>query len=300
MLAIAGCGDWTGLHGPERQIAVMKNNVEQKPPRLGDTDLSQNISARTYEKKLARLQNKLMRIQQAYLLSGRSGVIVFEGWDAAGKGGTIRRLSMALDPRSFKVWPIGPPRNYYVQRHFLLRFMERLPPKGAITAFDRSWYGRVLVERVEGLTREERWRAGYQEINDFERMITDDGVRLVKLFFHISPEEQLSRFEQRLRDPLKRWKLSYEDFRNRRRWGEYTEAIDEMFAKTSTSNSPWIVIPANDKKHARIAALNAIAKCFSRNVKLSPPILDQSVLDEALDHFELDAELVRNLSGRTD
>jgi polyphosphate kinase 2 (PPK2 family) len=278
----------------------MKSTLEQKPPRLQDADLSQSISARSYEKKLARLQNKLMKIQQAYLLSGRSGVIVFEGWDAAGKGGTIRRLSMALDPRSFKVWPIGPPRNYYVQRHFLLRFMERLPPKGAITAFDRSWYGRVLVERVEGLTPQERWRAAYQEINDFERMITDDGVRLVKLFFHISPDEQLSRFEQRLRDPLKRWKLSYEDFRNRRRWSEYTEAIDEMFARTSTPNSPWIVIPANDKKHARIAALSAIAKCLGRNVKLSPPMLDQSVLEEALEHFELDADLVKNLSGRTD
>jgi len=131
-------------------------------------------------------------------------------------------------------------------------------------------------------------------------MITDDGNRLIKLFFHISPEEQLSRFEKRLRDPLKRWKLSYEDFRNRSRWDEYVEAIDEMFARTSTRKNPWILIPANDKKYARIAALEAIADCLGRDVDLSPPTLDQNVLSEALNHFDLDSDLVKNLSGRTD
>ncbi|GKX35545.1 MAG: hypothetical protein MnENMB40S_31630 [Rhizobiaceae bacterium MnEN-MB40S] len=271
-----------------------------KAPRLKDVDLSQTISTTAYEKKLATLQRTLMQIQQAYLLSGRSGVIVFEGWDAAGKGGAIRRLSTALDPRSFKVWPIGAPRNYYAQRHFLLRFMERLPPSGAITVFDRSWYGRVLVERVEELTPPERWRAGYREINDFERMITDDGVRLVKLFFHISPEEQLQRFERRLRDPLKRWKLTYEDFRNRNRWDDYEEAIDEMFAKTSTRTSPWTVIPANSKKYARITALETIVKAFRRGVELKPPAVQESVLTEARDHLDLDDELVASLSGRTE
>ena len=154
-------------------------------------------------------------------MSGRSAVIVFEGWDAAGKGGTIRRTSAALDPRSFKVWPIGPPRNYYLARLYLLRFMGVLRPVGAITAFDRSWYGRVLVERVEKLIPTRRWKAAYREITEFERMMTDDGTRLVKLFFHISPEEQLRRFEARLHDPMKRWKLSFEDFRNRRHWDDY-------------------------------------------------------------------------------
>ncbi|MEO4043170.1 polyphosphate kinase [Hoeflea sp. CAU 1731] len=271
-----------------------------KAPRLKDVDLSQTISTTAYEKKLAKLQRTLMQIQQAYLLSGRSGVIVFEGWDAAGKGGAIRRLSTALDPRSFKVWPIGAPRNYYAQRHFLLRFMERLPPSGAITVFDRSWYGRVLVERVEELTPPDRWRAGYREINDFERMIVDDGVRLVKLFFHISPEEQLLRFEKRLRDPLKRWKLTYEDFRNRNRWSDYQEAIDEMFAKTSTRTSPWTVIPANCKKYARITALETIVKAFRRDVELTPPAVQENVLSEARDHLDLDDELVASLSGRTE
>ena len=214
--------------------------------------------ARRLREELARLQLTLTAIQQAYLLSGRSAVIVFEGWDAAGKGGTIRRTSAAFDPRSFKVWPIGPPRNYYLARLYLLRFMERLPPAGAITAFDRSWYGRVLVERVEKLIPEPRWKAAYREINEFERMITDDGTRLVKLFFHITAEEQLRRFEARLHDPMKRWKLSFEDFRNRRHWDDYVEATEEMLARTSTSNAPWCVVPAEDKKYGRIAALTEV------------------------------------------
>ena len=278
----------------------MVKNKRDKPLRLRNADMTLKMSAKTYDRKLAQLQHKLSQIQQAYLFSGQSGVIVFEGWDAAGKGGTIRRISAALDPRSFKVWPIGAPRNYYLQRHFLLRFMERLPPNGAITAFDRSWYGRVLVERVEELAPPDRWKAAYKEINDFERMITDDGTRLVKLFFHITPEEQLARFEERLKNPMKRWKLSYEDFRNRRRWDDYAEAADEMFEKTSTRNSPWTLIPANNKKHARIAAMEAIVKCFGRGTPLSPPVLDERVVNEARAHFDLDSSMVERLVGRTE
>ncbi|WP_421852363.1 polyphosphate kinase 2 family protein [Oricola sp.] len=269
-------------------------------PRLSDIDLTKRIKATEYEAKLEKLQQKLTRIQQAYLFAGRSAVLVFEGWDAAGKGGTIRRISAALDPRSFKVWPIGAPRRYYLDRQYFLRFMERLPPRGAITTFDRSWYGRVLVERIEELTPEKRWRAGYREINDFERMIVDDGTRIVKLFFHISPDEQLRRFESRLNDPLKRWKLSYEDFRNRNRWDDYAKAIDEMFEKTSTKDAPWTVIPANDKKFARIAAMTAITKCLSKGVDLSPPALDTTVIDAASEHFDMTPSLVESLAGRTD
>lgn len=274
--------------------------ARHEAPRLADADLSRKIDTAEYERKLLKLQAKLARVQQAYLGSGRKGVIVFEGWDAAGKGGTIRRLSAALDPRSFKVWPIGAPRNYYLQRHHLLRFMERLPPSGAISAFDRSWYGRVLVERVEALTPAERWRAGYREIVDFERMLIDDGIRLVKLFFHISPEEQLRRFEQRLHDPLKRWKLSYEDFRNRAKWTEYAEAIDEMFARTSTRAAPWELIPAEDKRHGRIAALERIVEGLGHGVPLDPPALSDDVIAAALQHFDLQPELVMSLKGRTE
>jgi polyphosphate kinase 2 (PPK2 family) len=271
-----------------------------KTPRLDDADLSQHLGRSAYERKLEKQQRLLTRIQQAYLFSGKSAVIIFEGWDAAGKGGTIRRISAALDPRSFKVWPIGAPRRYYLERHFLLRFMERMPPNGAVTIFDRSWYGRVLVERVEKLTPEKRWRNAYKEINDFERMLTDDDTRLVKLFFHISPEEQLARFEERLRNPLKRWKLSYEDFRNRNRWDDYAAAIDEMFERTSTAYAPWHLIPANDKKHARIAAMKTITDCLSRDVDLAPPVLDETVLNAAKEHIEMTPSLVESLAGRTD
>jgi polyphosphate kinase 2 (PPK2 family) len=268
--------------------------------KLSNANMDQHLKRREYERQLAELQSKLTRIQQAYLFSGRSAVIVFEGWDAAGKGGTIRRISAALDPRSFKVWPIGPPRNYYKQRHFLLRFMERLPPAGAITAFDRSWYGRVLVERVEELTPKARWKSAYREINDFERMITDDGIRLVKLFFHITPDEQLKRLEARLRDPLKRWKLSYEDFRNRGRWDDYANAVDEMFEKTSTPYAPWHLIPANQKKFARIAAMTHIVEHLASDIVLGPPTLDEGTLIEAQKHFDIEESLLNSLRGRTD
>lgn len=278
----------------------MGKKIRDKAPRLSGADLSLHLGRSDYERQLVKSQRLLTQIQQAYLFTGQSAVIIFEGWDAAGKGGTIRRISAALDPRSFKVWPIGAPRRYYLERHFLLRFMERMPPNGAITIFDRSWYGRVLVERVEDLTPEKRWRAAYQEINDFERMITDDGTRLVKLFFHISPDEQLARFEERLRNPLKRWKLSYEDFRNRNRWNDYATAIDEMFDKTSTDYAPWHLIPANDKKHARITAIKAVTDCLSRDIDLAPPVLDDTVLNAAKEHIDMTPSLIESLAGRTD
>ncbi len=269
-------------------------------PRLGNVDLKHKLSSRTYEKKLQALQLRLLQIQQAFLFQGLSGAIVFEGWDAAGKGGTIRRISAALDPRSFKVWPIGPPRPYYLDRHYLLRFMERLPPRGAITAFDRSWYGRVLVERVESLTPQERWGAAYREIADFERLMIDNGTRLVKLFFHISQEEQLARFEGRLKNPLKRWKLTYEDFRNRGKWADYSAAIDEMFERTSTDYAPWTVIAANNKKYARITAMQAIVDCLGKDVDLSPPPIEPEVLAAARQHLDISSELIDSLSGRTE
>lgn len=270
------------------------------PPRLADADFSRKIGKDTYAKRLKRLQLKLVKIQQSYLFSSRKAVIVFEGWDAAGKGGTIRRLSMPLDPRSFKVWPIGAPRDYYLDRHYLLRFMERLPPAGAISVFDRSWYGRVLVERVEGFTPKTRWKAAYREIRDFERMLLDDNTRLVKLFFHITPEEQLRRFQDRLHDPLKRWKLTYEDFRNREKWGDYAEAIDDMFHHTSRPEAPWHLVPSVHKKTARIDALTLITDELSRGIDLDPPLPDGKVLKAADKVMDIDPDLIDSLQGRTD
>jgi len=272
----------------------------QEAPRLDAADMTCRLGRKRYGRRLARLQRRLTEIQQAYLFQGRSAVLVFEGWDAAGKGGTIRRISAAMDPRGFKVWPIGAPRAYYRERHFLARFMERLPPNGAISAFDRSWYGRVLVERVEDLTPEPRWRGAYRDIREFERMIADDGTRIVKIFFHITPEEQLARFEARLRNPLKRWKLSYEDFRNRWRWDEYALAIDEMFARTHTAHAPWHLIPANDKKYARIRAMTEIARALGRGVALGPPPMSEELVAAAMESFDMQPALIESLAGRTD
>ncbi len=274
--------------------------TKHRPPRLSEADLSKRLGKAEYFDELVDLQAKLSRIQQAYLFHGHKGVIVFEGWDAAGKGGTIRRISQALDPRSFKVWPIGAPRNYYLNRHYLLRFWERLPPEGAISAFDRSWYGRVLVERLENFTPESRWRAAYREINDFERMLIDDGARIVKLFFHISQDEQMDRFTERLRNPMKRWKLTYEDFRNRERWGEAEIAVDEMLARTSTDIAPWHVIPANNKKYARIKAMRAIVDALSSGVDLNPQHLDRRTLEEASKVLEVEEALIESLRARTE
>ncbi|WP_217355934.1 polyphosphate kinase 2 family protein [Ruegeria atlantica] len=270
------------------------------PPKLSDADLTRKLDKKAYFGQLVELQTRLARIQQAYLFHGLKGVLVFEGWDAAGKGGTIRRISQALDPRSFKVWPIGAPRNYYLNRHYLLRFWERLPPSGAISAFDRSWYGRVLVERIEKLTPETRWRAAYQEINDFERMLVDDGTRIVKLFFHISQEEQMRRFTERLTNPMKRWKLTYEDFRNREKWDVAEVAVDEMLARTSTEVAPWHVIPSNNKKYARITAMKAIVDAFSKGVDLNSQHLDRRTLEAAGAALDVDQSLIDSLRARTE
>ncbi|MGD9294441.1 MAG: polyphosphate kinase 2 [Roseobacter sp.] len=277
-----------------------KKKIGANKPSLAALDMTLALDVETYEDRLLKLQKQLRKIQQTYLFTNRSAVIVFEGWDAAGKGGVIRRISSALDPRSFKVWPVGAPRKYYLQRHYLTRFIERLPPNGAITVFDRSWYGRVLVERIEELTTRKRWQGAYAEINSFEKMLVDDGTRVVKLFMHITPDEQLKRFKSRLLDPMKRWKLSYEDFRNRKRWADYEKAIDDMFVKTSTSHAPWVAVAANNKKHARISAISEIVKQLSKGVDLSPPALDAAVLEEANNHFKLSEPLLRGLPGIDD
>ncbi len=267
---------------------------------LADVDLTKEIDAEEYEAELEKQQFLLRKIQQAYLSSGESAVIVMEGWDAAGKGGTIRRMSAVLDPRGFKVWPIAAPRHYHLERHYLLRFWERLPPRGAISVFDRSWYGRVLVERVEGFATPAEWGRAFDEINDFEHLLTDDSMRIIKFFLHISPDEQLKRFEGRLRDPMKRWKLSYEDFRNRKKWDEYEDATNEMLARTSTTRAPWHVIPANDKKFARIEILKTITSSLAKGVDLEPAPLDDKVEEEAAALFESYKDLIDSTAGRSD
>jgi polyphosphate kinase 2 (PPK2 family) len=225
-----------------------------------------------YERRLRPLQSELQVIQQAYLGTTERALLVLEGWDTAGKGGLVRRLGWALDPRSFKVYPIAAPDERERAQHYLQRFWSRLPERGQIVTFDRSWYGRVLVERVEGFATTREWRRAYREINEFEHVLVDSGIRLVKL--------QVRRFRDRLTDPLKRWKLSYEDFRNRARWSDYQTAIEDMMEET-TKSAPWYLIPSNSKPYSRIAALTILADRFGKHVPLEPRPIDPGILKEA-------------------
>lgn len=232
-----------------------------KKPRLADVDLSATIADKQdYEETLAEEQLRLLRLQQKHYQAGQRAIIVFEGWDAAGKGGAIRRLTAKLDPRGFRVWPIGAPTEEEQARHYLYRFWNKLPSPGSWAIFDRSWYGRVLVERVEKLARKQAWKRAYGEINAFEKMLVDDGVGIVKLFLHISKKEQLERFHEREKNPYKRWKIGDEDWRNRRKWSSYVAAADEMFEETSTGDAPWRIISGERKWHARVEVCRTVAE----------------------------------------
>ena len=250
-------------------------------PRLAAIRHFPAIEYSDYERRLASMQRTLQLIQQAYLGTSHRAVIVLEGWDTAGKGGVVRRLGWALDPRSFKVHAIAAPNGREKALHYLQRFWERLPQHGQIVVFDRSWYGRVLVERVEGFASDVEWRRAYAEINHFERMLLADGTRLVKIFLHITSDEQLRRFRSRMTNPLKRWKLSYEDFRNRGRWHEYEIAIEEMMERTSMRRARWHMIAANNKPFGRLAALRIITDRLSKGVALDPRPLAPGVAEAA-------------------
>lgn len=252
-------------------------------PEEAPEDLT--LSRADYEAELAALQSKLQAIQTAYISQRRRAVIVFEGWDTAGKGGTIKRMLSVLDPRAFKVWPIGPPGPVAAEHHFLYRFWERLPEHGNIAVFDRSWYGRVLVERVEGFASDREWELSYGQINSFESMLITEDYRILKLFLHITPEIQRKRFLQRLKDPARRWKLAPDDFRNRRNWEAYRIAADEMFRRTSTEKAPWVILPFHDKKYGRIAALHYIVEELSDGVDLTPPKLSKQILELSKEEF---------------
>lgn len=234
-----------------------------------------------YLKKLKKWQKKMLQVQQAYFHQNRRAILVFEGWDASGKGGAIRRITEKLDPRGVTVHPISAPTPLEQSKHYLHRFQARLPEAGTIAIFDRSWYGRVLVERIEGFATEKEWQRAYQEINEFERSLIDDGVRIVKVFMHITPEEQLKRFEERLNNPVKRWKLTTEDIRNRAKWEEYETSTNEMFQYTSTEAAPWNIIRGNHKWFARIDVLKTVVNQLAEGIDTSPPAINPEVIQHA-------------------
>jgi polyphosphate kinase 2 (PPK2 family) len=254
------------------------------PHRLSDYESGAKYKG-DYEADLASLQERLSRILVSHIVHGRRSVIVFEGWDAAGKGGAIQRLTSGWDPRHFRVWPIAAPNREERARHFLWRFWTRLPGSGEIAVFDRSWYGRVLVERVEGFTSEAEWRRGYDEINAFECQLADDRTAVAKLFFHVTAETQDERLRARMEHDWKRWKVTAEDFRNRAKRPAYLDAIEEMFARTDTTVAPWHVVDGNNKKAARIAALTIVAEELEKACPVEPPPIDPEVERLALAAF---------------
>jgi len=234
---------------------------------LNSVDLSKTITKAEYEKQLPILQNKLLKWQRKAYQKGRPIIITYEGWDAAGKGGNIKRLTAKLDPRIFRVIPIAKPSKEEFAHHYLWRFWKKIPKKGQIAIFDRTWYGRVLVERVEGFASEKEWKQAFQEINEFERQLTDFGTIVVKFWIHISKEEQLQRFEERQANKYKVWKITDEDWRNREKWDAYTVALNEIFQKTSTPNAPWTIIEGNSKYYARLKAIKTVTKAIKEALR---------------------------------
>ena len=233
-------------------------------PKLANVDLSPSLTDEEYKKELKKLQKRLGELHNVIYRKKIPVILCYEGWDAAGKGGNIRRLAYPLDPRGFDVYPIASPLPHEKARHHLWRFWTRLPRTGHFAIFDRTWYGRVMVERLEGFCSEKDWKRAYNEINEFERQLTDWGAVVLKFWIHIDQDTPLARFNDRQNTPEKQWKLTEEDWRNREKWPLYEEAVDEMLQKTSTENAPWFIIESNDKKYARIRTLKIVIEALEK------------------------------------
>jgi polyphosphate kinase 2 (PPK2 family) len=241
--------------------------------RLDEVDLSQKLSRKEQDQRLGAAQDRLaaLRLQLGGLIGdGRLGppvLAMFEGWDASGKGGAIKRLVSNLDHRHVRVAAFSAPTPDEKRHHFLWRFFPKLPGWGGVAVFDRSWYGRVLVERVEGYASEDEWRRGYDEIVGLERSLAAEGTILIKFWMHISDAEQLRRFERRQRLPLKRWKLTDDDWRNREKRPAYEEAVEEMFARTDHEGGPWTIVPGDSKRFARVFVVETVVSEIERGMR---------------------------------
>jgi len=234
---------------------------------LDNLDLSQKLSDDAFDKELAQRQARLSVLRRKAIKQGVSTILVFEGWDAAGKGGAIRRVTGSLDARDYQVIPIAAPNDEERAHHYLWRFWRHLSRRGRLTIFDRSWYGRVLVERVEGFATEAEYMRGYGEINHFEEQLANHGILILKFWIHISKAEQLRRFNDRTRTSYKQWKITDEDWRNRKRWEDYTIAVNDMVERTSTKIAPWTLVEGNDKNFARIKVIRTLADALENRLK---------------------------------
>lgn len=244
---------------PRKDAEIQVSESQEKIPRtLQSISPDEKIDHAEYRDALEHYQQRMRTLSNKMYAKRRSAAIVYEGWDAAGKGGNIKRLTSEMDPRCYAVVPVGPPRQYELTRQYLWRFMVKMPKDGHLTIFDRSWYGRVLVERVDELTPVHIWQRAYREINELEQHLVGHGMVLLKLWLHIDKDEQLRRFESRQSDPLKQHKITEDDWRNREKWDLYESAVDEMLMRTHTPHSPWIIVESNSKKYARIKVLQTV------------------------------------------
>ena len=244
-----------------QSLSRLLKDLEKRPAKISDKDKEK------LEKEISELQLTMLQIQEAVFNRKERVVIIFEGFDAAGKGGTIRTVTEKLDPRYFKVIPIAAPKKTEQGKHYLYRFWRKIPAPGYITIFDRSWYGRVLVEKVEELAPLDRIEDAYGEIKEFEETLQRDGIILIKIFLAVTKDEQLVRFEERLKDPFKMWKITDADINARKHWNKYVSAVDEFLKTNDTKKTPWTLIPSNSKKYARRDSLQVITKRLSPYLK---------------------------------
>ncbi len=244
---------------------ILPGNFNFVPmPKLAEVPLDQTMSSETYKKQLDKLQEQLSELHGKLYRKKVPVIIAYEGWDAAGKGGNIRRVAEALDPRGYEVVPVAAPSREEAERHYLWRFWRRLPKDGHIAVFDRTWYGRVMVERIEGFCAAGDWQRAYREINEFERQLFDWGAVVIKFWLHIDKDEQLKRFNDRQNTPSKQWKITDEDWRNREKWDQYEIAVNDMLQYTSTDFAPWHIIASQDKKYGRIQTLQIITDAIEK------------------------------------
>jgi polyphosphate kinase 2 (PPK2 family) len=234
---------------------------------LDKVDLTLSLTEKEYTSALERYQRRIMELEHEIYVRRIPVIIVFQGWDAAGKGGAIKRLVQGMDPRGYDVIPVGPPNELEKAHHYLWRFWINVPKTGHFAVFDRSWYGRVLVERVEGFCTEEEWRRAYGEINEMEEQFATFGACIMKFWLHIDKDEQLRRFKAREEEPHKRWKITQEDWNNREKWDAYKVAVDEMLWRTSTPHAPWTIVEANSKWYARVKVLKTVVGGLEKRLK---------------------------------
>lgn len=249
-----------------RQIDGKFGQNDLKESVLKKVDLSKKLDRETYEKKLEELQKKLTLLHSEIYAKRIPVVLAFEGWDAGGKGGAIKRLTRALDPRGYTVNPTSSPNDIERAHHYLWRFWTRMPKDGHIAIFDRTWYGRVMVERIEGFCTTQEWQRAFKEMNQMEQQLVNHGAIVIKFWMHIDKEEQERRFKERQETPDKQWKITDEDWRNREKWELYEQAVDEMMVRTSTVNAPWVIVEGNDKLYARIKVLETVVDALEKRL----------------------------------